>query len=336
MNGGFHARWFSLTAWVGRWRARWGAWVRFCAEEERATPMALVRIGVGLVLATDLAVVWSLGVGDVLWGPSSAGAFGIADTTGAVPAHTLFGATVTTSRALHTIAFGSALTLAFGLFSRTSAIVLFLASTQLAAILPQADRGIDTMLRMVLLLLAFSGAGRALSIDAWRRDRTLFPDVRVLAWPRRFLVLQLSWMYFSAGIHKSQLAWWPAGDFSALYVVLLDPHFARADFSSWLPSVYPLTQIGTALTMFFEVGAPLMGLSLFYRRTAHRGGVGRRVFARLHVREVWLALGVGFHVALIFTLRLGIFPFGMLALYWAFLTPDELSTLTRKLRRTRS
>jgi hypothetical protein len=50
------------------------------------------------------------------------------------------------------------------------------------------------------------------------------------------------------------------------------------------------------------------------------------------VREVWLALGIGFHVALIFTIRLGIFPFGMLALYWAFLTPDELHALGSRVR----
>ncbi|MCB9600631.1 MAG: HTTM domain-containing protein [Sandaracinus sp.] len=319
---------------VGRWRARWRAWVRFCAETERPTSMALVRIGVGLVLACDFALVWSHGVGDVLWGPSTSGAFGLADTLpDAVPVHTLFGASLTTSRAVHAVAFGSALCLSLGLFSRTSALVAFAASSQLAAILPQADRGIDTMLRMVLLLLAASGAGQALSIDAWRRHRTWRPDVRVLAWPRRFLVLQVLWMYFSAGLHKSQLAWWPAGDFAALYVVLLDPHFARADFSGWLSAVYPLTQLGTASTMLFEVGAPLMGLSLWFRRTSHRGGRWRATFAKLRVREVWLALGIGFHVALMFTIRLGIFPYGMLALYWAFLTPAEVEALFARLRR---
>ena len=69
------------------------------------------------------------------------------------------------------------------------------------------------------------------------------------------------------------------------------------------------------------------------RRASDRGGRWRTAFAKLHVREVWLALGVGFHVALMFTIRLGIFPYGMLALYWAFLTPAEVEALFARLRR---
>ncbi|MBX3250969.1 MAG: HTTM domain-containing protein [Myxococcales bacterium] len=324
--------------WPGRWRTRWRWWVSFCAERERPTSLALVRLGVGLVLFADFAQVAHLGVVDVLWGPSSEGGLGVANTLPGTPvlAHAWFGASLATARGLHALALVSSLTLALGLFSRTSALALFFASTQLAAILPFADRGIDMLLRNVLLLLACSGAGAALSLDAWRRHRALLPDVTVTAWPRRFLVLQLVWVYFSAGLHKSQLTWWPAGDFGALYLILLDPHFARADFSSWLADVYPLTQLGTAATMLFEVGAPLMGLSLYFRRTAHRGGVMRSVFARLRVREVWIALGVAFHVGLVFTLRLGIFPFGMLALYWAFFTPDELHDAASRWRTRRA
>lgn len=70
--------------------------------------------------------------------------------------------------------------------------------------------------------------------------------------------------------------------------------------------------------MLFELGAPLFLLSLFYRRSADRGGRVRRLFNRVRIREAWLFLGISFHLGLVFTMRLGIFPLGMLALYPVF------------------
>lgn len=317
---------------ASRWRSRWRGWVALCAEEERPTVLGVVRIGVAAVLLADLVIAARHGLVVTLWGPSSAGGLAAVDTLDPVPvlAFRLLGASAATALAVHLVGCASALTLLLGAFSRTSALVLMISLVQLAGMHPQGDRGIDVLLRNVLLLLACSGCGRALAIDAFRAHRRWLPDLRVPAWPRRLIAVQLLWMYFSAGMHKTQLSWWPPGELSALYVVLLDPHFAAADFSAWLARVYPLTQLGTAATMLFELGAPLMGLALWYRRTAARGGRMRAAFATMRVREVWLALGVGFHVALIFTIRLGIFPWGMLALYPAFLTPEELGRLVKK------
>lgn len=316
-------------------RARWSRWVALCAEEERATVLAVMRIAVAAVLLVDLLIAARHGLVGVLWGPSSEGGFGMLDQLdpSPVPAFRWLGATLTTTYVVYGAAVVSAATMMLGVFSRTSALVLVIALSQLATILGQADRGIDGLLRNVLFVLACSGCGLTLSIDAWRRHGRWAPEVQTTAWPRRLIVLQLLWMYFSAGVHKSQLTWWPPGDFAALYIVLLDPHFASHDFAPWLAHVYRLTQLGTAATMLFEVGAPLMGLALYYRRTASRGGRMRRVFAALRVREVWLAIGITFHVALVFTIRLGIFPWGMLALYPAFLTPDELDALVAHARR---
>ena len=76
--------------------------------------------------------------------------------------------------------------------------------------------------------------------------------------------------------------------------------------------------------MLFEIGAPLFLLSLFYRRSAERGGRLRSWFNRLRVREAWLFLGISFHLGLVFTMRLGIFPLGMLALYPVFASAPRL------------
>ncbi len=290
-------------------------------ERETATSLALVRIGLPLVLLVDLFWAVRLELIDPLWAPSSEGGIGVADTWAQdIPAWHFFGTSATVTHAVFGVVVVSAITLALGLLSRLSAATLLFSYAQLAMMMAQSDRGIDVMFRACLILLACSGAGETLSLDARRKHGRFRTEELVSAWPRYLMIAQLAWMYFSAGTHKTQSAWWPAGDLSALWIIVRDPHFARLDLADaeWL---YPFTQLGTLGTMFFELGAPLFVLSLWYRRTADRAGRLRALFNRVRFREIWLGLGVGFHVALVITLRLGIFPVGMLVLYPAFFPP---------------
>jgi hypothetical protein len=50
------------------------------------------------------------------------------------------------------------------------------------------------------------------------------------------------------------------------------------------------------------------------------------------VRWSWLAVGFGFHLGIALTMRLGMFPFGMLAVWPVFLHPDELARAARYAR----
>ena len=77
----------------------------------------------------------------------------------------------------------------------------------------------------------------------------------------------------------------------------------------------PLTRIATTVTMLFEFGAPLY--LLFYIKRWERP------------RWAWIAVGLAFHLGIAFAMRLGAFPWGMLALYPVLLRPDELARLTR-------
>lgn len=311
-----------------------GRWARFVAlmdEREPATALACVRIGVACVLMADWVHAGSLGLVQTLWGPSFEGGFGDADTWEVGPTiHAWLGAGTGTTWFVYVLAVVATLAFGAGVFTRVSGVLLLFASTQFAQILGQSDRGIDIAIRIVLVLLICSGSHETLSIDARRKHGVWRSDAQIPAWPRYLIIVQLCWMYFGAGIHKTQAAWWPGGEWSALYIILLDPHFARFDFS-WLESVYVLTQLGTAATIAFELLAPVFGLALWYRRTADRPGRLRAALNRIRFVEVWLATAIGFHVALMFSLQLGIFPYGMLTFYPAFLVPMFDADVRREL-----
>jgi hypothetical protein len=305
-------------------------WIALWDRREHPAPLALVRIGVGLVIAYDLVYATALGVADDVWSKPSIG--GLAWASGGTSLSRAFGDSTAFAPALVAVAVGSALTLSIGLFTRTSALVLVLSYAEIGGLTPESDRGIDILLRAALVVLALSRAGAYWSVDAYRKTGTFAPFlVRIPAWPRYLLVVQLVWMYFSAATHKLQAPWTPLGGFSALYYVLLDPHFARFDFA-WLRDFYPLTQIATAITMTFEWSAPFLLLAYHYEATRDRPGRLRKLMNRIRFRWVWLAVGVSFHVMLVATIRLGIFPFGMLALYAAFLKPRELAAVLRQVR----
>ena len=160
-----------------------------------------------------------------------------------------------------------------GAATRVACIGFVLASAALSHLTPDSESGLDMLARIVFVILALSRCNARWSIDAWLARR-LGREVpaEVPAWPR----------YLALGQSQAQE---PVG------------------------VIYPLTRIATALTMAFELGAPLFLLAYFKRWRA---------------RWIWIALGVSFEVGIAVGLRLGSFPFGMLALYPVLLHPDQL------------
>lgn len=287
--------------------------------------LAILRITVSLVLLYDFVYVWHLGIIQTLWGVPEVGGLGDVMSRDPLPeVYRVLSMDATTPMILWAVMVASLLAMLVGFFTPAAIVVAMLTSAQLAQILPLGDRGIDLFLRDVLMILAFSDCGRIWAVDArlfGRKD--LAP-----AWPRHLLVLQILVLYFMAGIQKMAVAWWPWGDYSALYIVLQDPSIAAWKFG-WLEKVYPLTQLATAATMVFELLAAPMVLVWWFRATRTRPGRLRALCNRLDIHKPWMVIGVMLHVGIAATMTIGIFPFAMLGVYPAFFHPDELPRLLR-------
>jgi hypothetical protein len=129
-------------------------------------------------------------------------------------------------------------------------------------------------------------------------------------------------MYFTAGVQKVGLTWTPVGDWSALYIVLRDPAFAVLSDST-LDSFYRVTQLATISTWLWEWSTPLAAYALWSRATRGRPG---RLRAWLNASGFWckwVVVGACFHLGIAATMRLGMFPYGVLALYPAFFPSSE-------------
>ncbi len=304
----------------------WATWRGLWRGVEAPTAMALVRILLASCLLYDLVLVGQHHLVTPLWGPLDAGGFGDAlNRSEPVELAAWTGGTARGIRWAWRVLVVAVTCVAVGLFTRPMALLTVVLSAQFARILPDADRGIDMLIRNVFCIFVAFPSGRC-----WGLDAVLFGRCDTIpAWPRRLLVLQLAGVYFAAGVQKTAVAWWPWGDFSALYIVLQDPAVARVPLAG-LARLYPLTQLATALTMLFEWGAWVVPLAAWYRSTRVRGGRLRAWFNRLDVRTVWVPMGVALHLGIAATLQIGIFPWAMLALYPAFFHPDELRAFWRR------
>ncbi|MFO7179789.1 MAG: HTTM domain-containing protein [Pseudomonadota bacterium] len=314
-------------------------WIRFWDRHEPADALAVLRILVGAVVLSDLAEVGRLGLVEALWAPIEDG--GIGPSRHARPislTYAWLGASASHAWLIYVIACMAALAVTLGARTRASALVLVVAYAELSRLSPDADRGIDVLLRNALLVLAFSGAGKTLSYDAFRAHGHLHPFVRVPSWPRVFLVLQLTVLYFWAGILKQTAPWTALGGYSALFLVLQQPHYASfaslALSPELLAALSPLLAMATFVTVFWERGALVLPLLFYFRETRTRTGRVRAFVNRARLLEIWVALGVVFHLSLALSLELGIFPWGCLALYPALARPAAIRNVVARTART--
>ena len=309
----------------------WRRWVAFWDQREGAESLALARILVGSVLFFDFAGMAKEGLAPDYWlaPPRGLGWGAAADPAGFVRA---LGTSPGLVTVLWALALAGSFGVAVGVWLRPAALACVVATALLGRLAPDGERAIDVLLRLVLSVLALSRADATWSLASLRQARLgRAPVTSIPAWPRLLLFGQLVWVYSSAAQNRGGIEWWPAGGSVALARVLSDPHFAR--FSpGWTAALDPLPRAATVLTMLFELGSPLLVVFTLAHRHPARFGAFGRVVRRLGLRWVWLGLGASLHLGIALTMRLGIFPYGMLALYPLFIAPEELRAALTRLR----
>ncbi|MET0412770.1 MAG: HTTM domain-containing protein [Polyangiaceae bacterium] len=301
-------------------------WVAFWDEREPPTILAMIRIMLALVVLWDLAQIGLHWLPVWLWAPLESGGMLPLDEANLPAWYRLLPRSPGSAVALWLGLVLSMFSFGAGCFTRASALVFAVLYTQAALINGMSDRGIDRAIRIVMLIFALAPAGKVWSLDAWRKTGSWLGDgAHEVAWPRYLILGQLVLLYCSAGLSKGGTHWYPWGGYDALFLILQDPIFSAHDFT-WLgrPVPYLMTRVATATTHLWEVGAPIVLVAAYYRRSAERSGLVRRLFNRLPVRNAYVLIGLFFHLSLAVTMELGIFPFGMLALFPAFFRPEEL------------
>jgi hypothetical protein len=321
--------------------SRRGPWARFVAltsREEAGTSFALFRIGIGTCLAVTLVEMCVRGVIPILWLSSEFGGYQatpritplLALLGGATPAGvwTLVGAGLISGAALGVGVGGPVL-------GRAIAFIALHCFQACALLNPDATGSYDGLLLNALWLLVLGNGTGTLSLYARRRHGAWTAGEPVLAFARWLAICQLVLMYWMTGLQKISVHWTPGGDFGALYYILQQPSWNRGDMS-WVAPFFPLTQLATALVWTWEISAPLLLLAVWAHATRDRPGRLRAVANRIHLRSLYLAMGIAFHLTTTTLMNVGNFSWIALSYYFCLLEPDEWRALLARLNRQRS
>jgi hypothetical protein len=297
----------------------WRAWVQLLSTREPATTLAWFRIALGLVMLYSVTSVMTAGLVEVMWVDAAYGGLQTLDTP-----HWLLSLlgprTPTIAWTLGIASLVLATMVAAGLGGRVTMFVALQVYSATVDVKFTLTGGYDAMMIDALWLLVLADSTATLSLDCRRRTGRWRSDRLVAAWPRYLLIFQLLVVYGTTGWHKLSPVWTPGGAHSALYWVFQDPTWRRFDMA-WTAHLYPLTQIATAVTWWWETLAPLLLVVYWLRYTADRGGRLRNFVLRYDPRLLFAAVGVTLHLTILATVNVGPFSWVSLSYYLCLIPP---------------
>jgi uncharacterized membrane protein YphA (DoxX/SURF4 family) len=272
------------------------AWNEFWFRPQSTATLALLRIVVG-----GLTVVWTLVLTsdfDTFFGPG-----GVAAGPRLVPL-------------LAGLLLVAAICLTIGFRTRLAAATVLGCFLVLYRVNPLIWNTGDTLLRHLVLFLALSPAGAALSLDSARRGggrQWEFP--RRAPWALRLIQVQVALMYTVSFTSKLRGATWRHGT-AVSYVLRIAPD-QRFALPTAITSSVTWAHVLTWGTLAVEGAIPLL---VWNRRT----------------RPWVLAAGAALHLSIDLTLRTGFFTWIVLASYVAFVPPETAERiLLLRVRRQR-
>jgi len=286
----------------------WSWWLRRTGRQVDVRPLALTRICLAIVVIADL--LWLARVGMVQR------AFSLYEHGGLAGFHRstywFLDAGPNAGIALYGVVVASMLCVALGVRARTATLIGVLAYAQLGHLYPTGDRGVDRLVRTVLLLLLFSDAHRCYSLE-----NVVFKRVRkttTSGWVVDVLHLFLGLVYMAAGFVKLGAGgWFSWSGPPMLYRIMADPMAARLDPDNPLwRDLWPVFRLAGMGTVIWEVCSPLL-----LTRWSHIYGIA----------------GILMHIGIAVGMKLGMFSYGMLSLYPVVMAPWLIPLLDRAEKR---
>lgn len=263
----------------------WAWWVELTSRPTSVLPLALTRILIASVMLLDLLRVLQLGIVGDLWRAPAAGGIGGFTDEGSL----LVDLPPEAALATYGLTVAALACVALGVVTVPATLVAVLADAQLGHLFPPGDRAIDRLLRTMLLLLMFSGWDKGLTL------RIRHARATVAQWPHLLVRLMLVIVYTSSGIGKLWMTsdWLGWARFPPLYRIVTDPMAGTLDPVWWLP-FRPAFQVMSWSTIALELSSILL-LTRF--------------------APWWGVVGALMHVGIFSMMELGMFSWGMLALY---------------------
>jgi len=312
-------------------KSLWGGWLDLLKREETGEALALWRICMGLVLIFSLLLPLRAGAISVIWLPIEHG--GYLELEHSSWMMELLGGP-TPGRVYGTLVIGllAAVALVVGVWSRIAAFIGLQAFLALAWINPHTGGSYDVLISNGLWLLVLARSDATWSLQARLQEGRWSSPCLVSSWPRYLVILQLVIMYTSTGWQKISVYWVPGGDFSALYYIMQQPTWQRGDLS-WVATLYPLTQIVTAVVWFWEtLGAPLLIGFYWARYRGDRAGRLGRLLLAIRFRGLFVLIGLPMHLVIAICMEVGPFSWASMAYYAALLHPQELKAVLARCR----
>ena len=280
------------------------AWRRFWFEPEETSTLALVRIAFGLVV-----LVWTLSL--------TRDADGFFTDSGILPSSDFQGEAAASwglldllegqlaVTALLVVLTLASLFLIVGQDTRVAAVVVFIGVLSLERRNPFVFNAGDGLLRVIAFYMMFAPAGASLSFDRWRDARKTFWEFPARApWALRLMQVQLSILYLASVWAKLAGETWNNGT-AVSYALRLED----------LQRFEPPTAVAAS---------ELVSNLVTYGTIAVEASLGVLVWNRT-LRPYVLALGLGMHLGIELTLRVGFFGMALFVLYIAFLPPEAVS-----------
>jgi len=290
------------------------SWNQFFFAPQPTTPIALYRIIYGLLIITDLVLLY----GDWLAWYGTNGFVRMDTLVKLAPRRNLgifflIPQDDAWIQAFFWVFLLFAVFLTFGFLSRFSSVVVFLCLCSILRRNGYIIHAGDTLLRATGLFLMFAPTGAALSIDRllriWRGKEGL---EKQLSWPwaQRMIQIQMSLMYFSTFAWKTIGPLWRDG--TALYYTTRLLQFQRFPVPALEDGIILKLATWSALFIEFAVGVLVWVRKLRY----------------------WvLLLGVCLHLSIEYSMNIPLFQWVAMAGYVTFIDPADLTRAWAWVRR---